>query len=92
MQDPVLFAGSLRTNLDPLDKHTDTEIWKALDHAHLKDFVDKLPEKLAYECGEGGQNLRYAVLQIIDHHYFYVGFLKTKYTIGFVGLDFIYVR
>ena len=45
-------------NLDPLDKHTDQDIWQALKHAHLKSFVETLPEKLNYECGEGGQNLR----------------------------------
>ena len=45
-------------NLDPLDNHSDAEIWKALEHAHLSSFVEGLPERLKYECGEGGQNLR----------------------------------
>ena len=26
-------------NLDPFDKHTDEEVWTALEHAHLKSFV-----------------------------------------------------
>ena len=30
-QDPVLFKGSLRYNLDPFDNHTDNEIWNVLD-------------------------------------------------------------
>ncbi|RZC38992.1 multidrug resistance-associated protein 1 [Asbolus verrucosus] len=38
-QDAVLFSGSLRMNLDPFDKHTDEEVWRALEHAHLKSFV-----------------------------------------------------
>lgn len=58
-QDPVLFSGSLRMNLDPFDKYTDQQVWNALEHAHLKDFVSGLATGLAYECGEGGQNLRY---------------------------------
>ena len=55
----MLFAGSLRMNLDPLDNHSDEELWRALEHAHLQAYVEKLPEKLNYECGEGGQNLRF---------------------------------
>lgn len=38
-QDPVLFSGSLRLNLDPFNKRSDDDIWRALAHAHLKDFV-----------------------------------------------------
>lgn len=38
-QDAVLFSGSLRMNLDPFDKHTDDEVWRALEQAHLKAFV-----------------------------------------------------
>lgn len=38
-QDAVLFSGTLRINLDPFDRHTDEEVWRALEHAHLKAFV-----------------------------------------------------
>lgn len=41
-QDPVLFAGTLRMNLDPFNKHNDENIWKSLEHAYLKDFVKGL--------------------------------------------------
>ncbi|KAJ3272856.1 hypothetical protein HDV01_005179 [Terramyces sp. JEL0728] len=34
-QDPVLFEGTLRSNLDPLDEHTDEAIWDALKHTHV---------------------------------------------------------
>ena len=57
-QDPVVFSGSLRENLDPFDRHTDGEVWRSLDHAHLKDFVSDLHEGLDYQCGEGGEALR----------------------------------
>lgn len=57
-QDPVLFSGSLRMNLDPMDEYKETDLWKALEHAHLKEFVQNLPQKLEYDCGEGGLNLR----------------------------------
>ncbi|KAI0471542.1 P-loop containing nucleoside triphosphate hydrolase protein [Xylariaceae sp. FL0804] len=34
-QDPTLFRGTIRSNLDPLNKHTDLELWTALRQAHL---------------------------------------------------------
>uniref|UniRef100_A0A4W4H9B9 ABC-type glutathione-S-conjugate transporter n=1 Tax=Electrophorus electricus TaxID=8005 RepID=A0A4W4H9B9_ELEEL len=43
-QDPVLFSGSLRMNLDPFDAYSDEEVWKALELAHLKNFVSGLYE------------------------------------------------
>lgn len=50
-QDPVLFSGSLRMNIDPFNSHTDDEIWIALEHAHLKTFVKNLPEGLTFKVG-----------------------------------------
>ena len=44
-QDPVLFSGSLRLNLDPFNTCSDDDLWRALAHAHLKDFVKS---KLAF--------------------------------------------
>ena len=58
LQDPVLFSGSLRMNLDPFEQYTDQQIWTVLEHAHLKKFVSETPSQLMYECGEGGANLR----------------------------------
>uniref|UniRef100_A0A3Q2TZ33 ABC-type glutathione-S-conjugate transporter n=1 Tax=Fundulus heteroclitus TaxID=8078 RepID=A0A3Q2TZ33_FUNHE len=59
-QDPVLFCGSLRRNLDPFDKFSDEEIWKVLELSHLKDYVAGLQEGLQHEVAEGGENLRWA--------------------------------
>ncbi|KAL3887247.1 hypothetical protein ACJMK2_027191, partial [Sinanodonta woodiana] len=64
-QDPVLFSGTLRMNLDPFDSYTDVQIWTALEHAHLKNFVSDLPEGLNHECGEGGQNLSVGQRQLV---------------------------
>ena len=54
----MLFSETLRVNLDPFQVHTDEELWRALDKAHLKDFVLSLDKQLLFECSEGGENLR----------------------------------
>ncbi|BFZ17907.1 hypothetical protein BsWGS_20945 [Bradybaena similaris] len=64
-QEPVLFSGSLRMNLDPFETHTDGEIWSALEHAHLKSFVSGLSEGLQHECSEGGENLSVGQRQLV---------------------------
>ena len=57
-QDPVLFSGSLRLNLDPFRKYTDDQLWHVLEVSHLKNFVSGLNEGLQYTIAEGGENLR----------------------------------
>jgi len=64
-KDPVLFSGTLRFNLDPFGKYKDEDLWQAIDHAHLKDFVDKLPEGLDHEIAEGGENLSVGQRQLV---------------------------
>ncbi|KAG8549737.1 hypothetical protein GDO81_019822 [Engystomops pustulosus] len=64
-QDPVLFSGTLRMNLDPFDQYTDEEIWKALELSHLKTYVAELQEKLFYEVSEGGENLSVGQRQLV---------------------------
>uniref|UniRef100_A0A670HVQ6 ATP binding cassette subfamily C member 1 n=1 Tax=Podarcis muralis TaxID=64176 RepID=A0A670HVQ6_PODMU len=60
-QDPVLFSGTLRSNLDPLGRYSDLELWDALELCDLKNFVQSLPKKLLHEISEGGENLRYVL-------------------------------
>ncbi|XP_076852199.1 multidrug resistance-associated protein 1-like isoform X2 [Brachyhypopomus gauderio] len=64
-QDPVLFSGSLRMNLDPFDRYSDEEVWRALELAHLKSFVSGLPDKLQHECSEGGENISLGQRQLV---------------------------
>uniref|UniRef100_A0A8B9CRZ8 Multidrug resistance-associated protein 1 n=1 Tax=Anser brachyrhynchus TaxID=132585 RepID=A0A8B9CRZ8_9AVES len=64
-QDPILFSGSLRMNLDPFDQHSDEDIWRSLELAHLKNFVSALPDKLNHECAEGGENLSVGQRQLV---------------------------
>ncbi|XP_044275918.1 ATP-binding cassette sub-family C member 3 isoform X4 [Varanus komodoensis] len=64
-QDPVLFSGTLRMNLDPFNKYSDEEIWNALELSHLKRFVSSQPTMLDYECAEGGENLSVGQRQLV---------------------------
>ncbi|XP_070855602.1 multidrug resistance-associated protein 1 isoform X5 [Drosophila suzukii] len=64
-QDPVLFSGSLRINLDPFEIKTDDEIWKALELSHLKTFVKSLAAGLNHEIAEGGENLSVGQRQLV---------------------------
>uniref|UniRef100_A0A4W6BSP5 ATP-binding cassette, sub-family C (CFTR/MRP), member 3 n=1 Tax=Lates calcarifer TaxID=8187 RepID=A0A4W6BSP5_LATCA len=64
-QEPVLFSGTLRMNLDPFDQCSDEEVWKALEHSHLHKFVSNQPAKLELECSEGGENLSVGQRQLV---------------------------
>ncbi|NWS51816.1 MRP2 protein, partial [Chunga burmeisteri] len=64
-QDPVLFTGTLRMNLDPFDRYTDEEVWKALELAHLKTYVQDLPQGLLHLVSEGGENLSVGQRQLV---------------------------
>lgn len=56
-QRSLLFKGSIRSNIQfGKDAATDEEIWRALDIAQARDFVEQLPEKLEAEVAQGGTN------------------------------------
>lgn len=55
-QEPVLFSGTLRKNLDPFDEHKDDELWSALEEVELKTVVSELPGALSHKMSEGGSN------------------------------------
>lgn len=38
----MLFSGSVRSNIDPFDSHSDPELWAALGVVALKDYVKSL--------------------------------------------------
>lgn len=64
-QDPILFSGTLRFNLDPFERYTDQEIWTALDHASLREFAAAQPNKLEHEITEGGENISVGQRQLV---------------------------
>uniref|UniRef100_A0AAQ4Q825 ATP-binding cassette, sub-family C (CFTR/MRP), member 8 n=1 Tax=Gasterosteus aculeatus aculeatus TaxID=481459 RepID=A0AAQ4Q825_GASAC len=56
LQDPFLFSGAIRFNLDPEMKATDEMLWEALEIAQLKPVVKSLPGGLDAMVTEGGEN------------------------------------
>lgn len=56
-QEPHLFSGTLRYNLDRVQRYSDDEIWSALETVRLADFVKRLPGQLDYLLVERGANL-----------------------------------
>ncbi|MGH0114521.1 UNVERIFIED_CONTAM: hypothetical protein FKN15_019661 [Acipenser sinensis] len=65
LQDPVLFSGTLRMNLDPFEKYADEDIWKVLELSHLNRFVSSQPAGINHECSEGGENLSVGQRQLV---------------------------
>uniref|UniRef100_A0AAY4D925 ATP-binding cassette, sub-family C (CFTR/MRP), member 8b n=1 Tax=Denticeps clupeoides TaxID=299321 RepID=A0AAY4D925_9TELE len=56
LQDPVMFSGTIRFNLDPERKATDRTLWEALEIAQLMSVVKALPGGLDAMVTEGGEN------------------------------------
>ncbi|KAK7357248.1 hypothetical protein VNO80_16532 [Phaseolus coccineus] len=55
-QDPTLFNGTLRYNLDPLSHHSDQEIWEVLGKCQLREVVEEKEEGLDSSVVEAGAN------------------------------------
>ena len=64
-QDPVLFGGSLRRNLDPFSVQTDLDLWTALEEVQLKAMMEKLPGQLEYRVNETGSNFSVGERQLV---------------------------
>lgn len=64
-QDPVLFAGTLRSNLDPLGEHHEKDISEALRRARLLTLVNELPDGLDTSIDSTGSTLSYGQRQLV---------------------------
>ncbi|CAJ1963971.1 unnamed protein product [Sphenostylis stenocarpa] len=64
-QEPTMFEGTVRTNLDPLEEYTDDQIWKALEMCQLGDEVRKKEGKLDSIVTENGENWSMGQRQLV---------------------------
>ena len=64
-QNPALFSGSVRKNLDVIEQFQDVELWQALEQVQVKNLVENLEGQLDYELLENGANLSIGERQLI---------------------------
>ncbi|MEN0059417.1 MAG: ABC transporter transmembrane domain-containing protein [Bdellovibrio sp.] len=64
-QDPTLFMGTVRDNLDRYREYSDEEVITALQHASMWDYVSRLPQGLNSPVAEGGLNLSQGQRQLL---------------------------
>ncbi|KAL2913256.1 hypothetical protein HK105_207258 [Polyrhizophydium stewartii] len=64
-QEPVLFTGTIRSNLDVEGTHSDSDVWDVLERIGLKEYVTSLPERLEAPVAENGENLSVGQRQLI---------------------------
>ncbi len=64
-QDPILFAHSLRYNLDPFSRCSDAQLWSVLEQVGLLTLVTALPGQLDWKVSDGGENLSVGQRQLL---------------------------
>jgi len=64
-QDPLLFTGTLRRNLDPFDEFEDETVWRVLKEVHLSGAVADLKLGIETEMSEGGSNFSVGQRQLV---------------------------
>jgi len=64
-QEPTLFIGSVRYNLDPFGEHSDNDIWDSLKMVRLKKVIQGLEGTLDHQVEENGSNFSVGQRQLI---------------------------
>lgn len=64
-QDPTLFMGTLRSNIDRYEQLTDDQVWVVLKKVSLENFVKTAPDQLSFKVSENGANLSQGQRQLI---------------------------
>lgn len=64
-QEPILFQGTVRNNLDPLEQHSDDQIWEVLSKCHLGEIVRRDHRLLDAPVAEDGENWSVGQRQLV---------------------------
>nr|XP_050853341.1 probable multidrug resistance-associated protein lethal(2)03659 isoform X3 [Vespula vulgaris] len=64
-QEPILFSGSLRRNLDPFEEYSDHALWQALQEVELRDIIEEMAAGLNSRVFEGGMNFSVGQRQLL---------------------------
>lgn len=64
-QEPVMFKGTVRSNLDPFNEATDADLWHSLEMVHMKQAVEEMPGGLDAVVAEGGSNFSLGQKQLV---------------------------
>ncbi|XP_013924730.1 PREDICTED: multidrug resistance-associated protein 4 [Thamnophis sirtalis] len=64
-QEPVLFTGTMRKNLDPFNEYSDEDLWNSLEEVQLKEAIEDLPDKLETQLAESGSNFSVGQRQLV---------------------------
>ncbi|XP_045472447.1 probable multidrug resistance-associated protein lethal(2)03659 [Harmonia axyridis] len=64
-QEPVLFSGTMRKNLDPFEEYSDEVLWNALEQVELKETVDEMTQGLHSLVSDSGSNFSVGERQLV---------------------------
>jgi ABC-type multidrug transport system fused ATPase/permease subunit len=64
-QSPVLFSGTIKSNMDPFNDYSDEEIWKALEKCRMKEAITAMSHGIQSKVAEYGENLSQGQRQLL---------------------------